>query len=237
MSKGNFVGRKNDPSMLLANGVWGLRENYRATYDEKWPDGKVLFKGAATAPRSTGPVFGTLPAHDAGDLIVVYGAGEYGTGSGNMTSQTDPAGWIKIGNQSQTYHFNGLFYRVATSSSTVGGSWYGSGYNFVCLAAMVFSNQNTVSPIGSFAFSQSTTSVPAITISNTGTSQVIGIVVGYNGGSTAITAPVGYKKMFDVNDTVNSYRSFGAAGRTGSAVQLIPSVSTSTAVSLEIKGK
>jgi surface protein len=86
--------------------VWGTCPGY-----EK--DGDITFIGAAEGTTSA-----TLPAHQAGDLILAFSFR-----SGSNTASTLPSGWININGLGANSTYGRVAYRIATSSGTTTGTW------------------------------------------------------------------------------------------------------------------
>jgi surface protein len=86
--------------------VWGTCPAYIA-------DGSLTYIGSATGTTSA-----TLPAHQAGDLILGFAFRD-----GSTTSPTRPSGWTTIDTASGTSCSAALGYKVAASGSETTGTW------------------------------------------------------------------------------------------------------------------
>lgn len=135
----------------------------------------------------------TLPAHSAGDLIVVYA---YDVRSGLVAPAIPSAGgtvptWTPIHNNGMTFasSFNWrAVYAVATTSTHTSGTWVGTDI----LRAIVLSGAKQTSMIGATAYSTSFSSIaPGLTLSKTdGTSAILHQL--FTTGSTFGAVPTGY---------------------------------------------
>lgn len=86
----------------------------------------------------------TLPAHQAGDLLVVMGA----DGGDGFNS---PAGWTKIVDDQSSPSFVIVCYKVAASSSETSGTW-SNRIGDTRLAAFVWRGAHSQSPIGASSY-------------------------------------------------------------------------------------
>lgn len=86
--------------------VWGTCPAYTN-------DGTITYIGA-----SSGTTSATLPAHEAGDVIIAFGFRYSST-----SSFTLPIGWSSIAANSGNTTYGRMAYRVATSSATTSGTW------------------------------------------------------------------------------------------------------------------
>lgn len=86
--------------------VWG-------TCPSRVAAGAITYVGQATGTTSA-----TLPAHQAGDLILAFAFREL-----SATPPSPPTGWTQIGTQVGTLCAASVNYIVATSSSTPSGTW------------------------------------------------------------------------------------------------------------------
>ncbi|WP_139061784.1 hypothetical protein [Tsukamurella pulmonis] len=73
----------------------------------------ITFEGATTSTTTTV----TLPAHQAGDLIVIAAM------RSSATAASVPAGWTDLGSRSQSVLSIRAGYRVATSAAETSGTW------------------------------------------------------------------------------------------------------------------
>lgn len=86
--------------------VWGTCPSYVA-------DGSITYIGEATGTTSA-----TLPAHQAGDLILAFAFRD-----GSTSQATMPSGWTTIATRTTTSAAARTAYKVATSGSETTGTW------------------------------------------------------------------------------------------------------------------
>jgi len=108
---GNFQVEPTDfaASSALTPGnkpVWGTCPSHVA-------DGSITYIGEATGTASA-----TLPAHQAGDLILAFAFRD-----GSTTLPTQPTGWTQIDSASANTCSARVAYKVAASSSETTGTW------------------------------------------------------------------------------------------------------------------
>jgi hypothetical protein len=132
---------------------------------------------------ATGTTTCTVPAHNIGDLIVIFAYR-----SGSTTAPTLGAGFTNLRTQSGTTCSGRIGFRVATSTSDASGTWTNASH----LTCLVYrsSNYSTGSSlyIGTTASTSSTTTTvnyPAITLKHTDTTSW---VIGFAGTSVATAA-------------------------------------------------
>jgi hypothetical protein len=112
---GNFGGLPSN----FAGGTSGLSlENYPiwGTCPGFEVDGNITYIGAAAGTTSA-----TLPAHQAGDLILAFAFR-----SGATTATTIPAGWTSIALAGANTTHGRLAFKIAASSSETSGTWTGA---------------------------------------------------------------------------------------------------------------
>lgn len=150
------------------------------------------------ASASAGAVTVTIPAHQVGDLLVIFAYRD-----GNNTSPSLPAGWTNIGTANGgTNNSSRLAYRIATVTNTSSGTWG----NATGLVVHVYRGQNTVTPIGgdgNVGGNNTTVIYPTLTMTQTdGTSWVAGFA-GHRSINTALeTSPTGMtNRTINVNAT------------------------------------
>jgi hypothetical protein len=150
----------------------------------------------------------TLPAHQAGDLILMSGCATFATTMAPDAGGSVPT-WNLITSGSASY-YSEIRYAVATSSSHTSGTWNGAIYG--ALIAVVLRGQKSSSPIGGAAYNSSATdtsspSAPAITLTNTsGSSKILHFYVPVvTTNRTFNAAPAGYTSLLSVDPTTAAY--------------------------------
>lgn len=132
------------------------------------------FIGAATGTTSV-----TVPAHQAGDLLIAWAYRD-----GNTTAPTLPSGWTNINNAGASSNSARLAYRVATGSGTASGTWT----NATGLIIAVYRG----AILGAFAVNAGTAAsvgYPALAMTNDGgTSWVLGFA-GHRSVNTSLQTP------------------------------------------------
>lgn len=128
----------------------------------------------------------TLPAHQAGDVILMFA---YRVGS--TTAPTVPAGWTTISTGSGgggSSNASAVAYKVAASSSETSGTWTGAGH----LIATVYRGCQQSAPIGGNGVATGSGTVityPAVTMSRSnGSSWVVGMA-GHRSNNVSIQTP------------------------------------------------
>jgi surface protein len=109
---GNFA---SEPSGF-AGGTSGLSAGNKpvwGTCPSHVSDGSITYVGAASGITSA-----TLPAHQAGDLILAFAFRE-----GSTSATTIPTGWVSLASVGANTTHGRLAYRVAESSSETTGTW------------------------------------------------------------------------------------------------------------------
>jgi hypothetical protein len=129
----------------------------------------------------------TLPAHQPGDLIIVFAARSAGAAPETVPSL--PTGWTSIGTSQRDFWATRVGYKVATSSSETTGTWT----NAVRIAALVYRGTDPTAPIGATATAGSTSgnvaTYPALALSGV-TPWVVG-VAGHRTADNVEVAPAG----------------------------------------------
>ncbi len=170
----------------------------------------ITFVGSSSAVGTTVP----LPAHQAGDLIIIFAFRE-----SNTPPSIDPA-WTPIGS-SDTGNVTStvMGYKVASSSGTTSGTWSGA----TLLAANVYRGQKATNPIGdknNLGQAVATITYPALPgLVTTNTSWVVGFA-GHRSVDTNIqNAPTGMVNRTNLvggaaeissHDTAGTVSSWGA---------------------------
>ena len=193
---------------------------------------------------ATGVTSATLPAHQAGDLILAFAFRD-----GITTAPTLPSGWTNIRSNSGNACSGRVAYRVATASGTASGTWT----NATSVVFLIYRNINQNSPIGntnSETASSVTVNYPALSVSQN--SWVVGFA-GHSSANVNLIAPTGMTNRayvqdatdeaagHDTNGSVASWASRNtsvggtAAGWRSFVLEIKPSVSVSTTIeSIEI---
>ena len=154
----------------------------------------------------------TIPAHQAGDLLVIFAARFDST-----TIPTLPSGWTSAATQTGTDRAGRVGYRVAAGSGTTSGTWTGAQITLVWVL-------RDHGGIGAAAVDAATT-LPALTL--TGSSSWVGAL---QAGSELLPAvPSGmtsrgsgwYERVADTNGTVSSWASQSAVDGMHAAVEVL----------------
>lgn len=188
---------------------------------------------------ATGVTSATLPAHQAGDLILAFAFRD-----GSTTAPTLPSGWTNIRNNGANTCSGRVAYRVATASGTTSETWT----NATSVVFLIYRNINQNSPIGntdSATASSVTVNYPALSVSQD--SWVVGFA-GHRSANVNLIAPTGMTNRayvqdatdeaagHDTNGSVASWSSTNTSvGGTSSGwrsyvVEIKPSVSASTVI-------
>lgn len=158
--------------------------------DEKiWPPDKLVqyFTSQIYSTNS-----GTLPTHQAGDLLVIVAS------AAGSTAPTLPSGWTEayVSPSSEFSMACRVGYRFATAANTPSGTWSGASW----LCAYIFRNADTTKPIGAIASintaSNTVGNAPGLTLVNDkGESAVAACFInnGTSGSFGANTQPVGWQ--------------------------------------------
>lgn len=161
----------------------------------------IQFIGSATGTTSA-----TLPAHQAGDLILAFAFR-----NNSNTAPTLPSGWTNIRNDGANTCSGRLAYRIATASNTVSGTWT----NATRTVFLVYRGVNSSNPIGNNNTNtavSTTVNYPALTL--TASNTVVG-VAGHRTTNTTLVAPTGMTNRalvtnlgaHDTNGSVSSWAS------------------------------
>ena len=154
----------------------------------------------------------TIPAHQAGDLLVIF-ANRFDS----TTIPTLPSGWTSAATQTGTDRAGRVGYRVATGSGTTSGTWTGAQTTLVWVL-------RDHGGIGAAAVGAATT-LPALTL--TGSSSWVGAL--QSGYSSLPAVPSGmtsrangsYERVADTNGTVSSWASQSAVDGMHAAVEVL----------------
>ena len=162
----------------------------------------------------------TIPAHQAGDLLVIFAARFDST-----TIPTLPSGWTSAATQTGTDRAGRVGYRVATGSGTTSGTWTGAQTTLVWVL-------RDHGGIGAAAVDAATT-LPALTL--TGSSSWVGAL--QSGSELLPAVPSGmtsrangsYDRVADTNGTVSSWASqFYAVDGMHAAVEVLGNAASTT---------
>jgi surface protein len=151
--------------------VWGTCPSYVA-------DGSITYIGEATGTTSA-----TLPAHQAGDLILAFAFRD-----GSTTAPTQPSGWTSIAAASANTCSARFAYKVAASGSETTGTWT----NATTTIFLVYRGVNTANITA--IDSQSTGSGTTVTYNANGFWQGLSRLVtfaGHRSTDTALGTPPG----------------------------------------------
>jgi len=144
----------------------------------------LRFIGAAAA----NGISMTLPAHEAGDLLVMFAFRDGASGAPSV-----PAGWSTWGTGSGAGNAASVGgYKVATSDSETSGDWTAA----TGLICQVYRGQRVAGAIGgngdTGATSGTTVTYPAVTMTDGGGTSLIAGFAGHSAGNTNVqNAPVG----------------------------------------------
>ena len=159
----------------------------------------------------------TIPAHQAGDLLVIF-ANRFDS----TTIPTLPSGWTSAATETGTYRAGRVGYRVATGSGTTSGTWTGAQTTLVWVL-------RDHGGIGAAAVGAATT-LPALTL--TGSSSWVGAL--QSGSELLPAVPSGmtsrangsYDRVADTNGTVSSWASQSAVDGMHAAVEVLGNATT-----------
>ena len=145
--------------------VWGTCPAYIAS-------GSITYIGSATGTTSA-----TLPAHQAGDLIIGFAFRD-----GSTTAPTRPSGWTTIDTATGILCSGALAYKVAASSSETTGTWT----NAISVIFLVYRGTETNGQ--EVTFSKSTGDVADVTYAANGCWQTLSAMVAFAGHRSTNTA-------------------------------------------------
>jgi surface protein len=173
---GNFNGEPGDFATFsaLTSGnkpVWGTCPSHVA-------DGSITYVGQATGVDSA-----TLPAHQAGDLILAFAFRD-----GSTNAPTLPTGWTTIGTVDGIFCCARIGFKVAASSGETTGTWT----NATTVIFLVYRGVNTANITGlETVFGSSGTTVTYIDNSFwQGLSRIVAFA-GHRSTNTALETPPG----------------------------------------------
>jgi hypothetical protein len=152
--------------------------------EQIWPPMQKVAYVGSTVSSGTGAM---LPAHVAGDLLVVAAQGG---GTTSTPVPALPAGWTQAYRSSSNQGVPVLLaYRFATAANTPAGTWSSSAYT----CAYVFRNADTTTPFGAISSTMNSASTPAVTPVSTGGGSAL-VHYFYNNGTTGSwgSSPVGF---------------------------------------------
>ena len=161
----------------------------------------------------------TIPAHQAGDLLVIFAARFDWT-----TIPTLPSGWTSAATKTGTYRAGRVGWRVATGSGTTSGTWTGAQTTLVWVL-------RDHGGIGAAAVGAATT-LPALTL--TGSSSWVGAL--QSGSELLPAVPSGmtsrangsYDRVADTNGTVSSWAGRAAFDGMHAAVEVLGNAASTT---------
>ena len=162
----------------------------------------------------------TIPAHQAGDLLVIFA-----TRFDSATIPTLPSGWTSAATKTGTDGAGRVGWRVATGSGTTSGTWTGAETTLVWVL-------RDHGGIGAAAVGSDPTALPALTL--TGSSSWVGAL--QSGYSSLPAVPSGmtsrangsYDRVADTNGTVSSWASQSAVNGMHAAVEVLGNAASTT---------
>ncbi len=161
----------------------------------------------------------TIPAHQAGDLLVIF-ANRFDS----TTIPTLPSGWTSAATKTGTQRAGRVGYRVATGSGTTSGTWTGAQITLVWVL-------RDHGGIGAAAVDAATT-LPALTL--TGSSSWVGALQSGVFGVPAVPSGMtsrangSYDRVADTNGTVSSWASQSAVDGMHAAVEVLGNAASTT---------
>jgi len=161
----------------------------------------------------------TIPAHQAGDLLVIF-ANRFDS----TTIPTLPSGWTSAATKTGTSRAGRVGYRVATGSGTTSGTWTGAQITLVWVL-------RDHGGIGAAAVDAATT-LPALTL--TGSSSWVGALQSGVFGVPAVPSGMtsrangSYDRVADTNGTVSSWASQSAVDGMHAAVEVLGNAASTT---------
>ena len=162
----------------------------------------------------------TIPAHQAGDLLVIF-ANRFDS----TTIPTLPSGWTSAATKTGTSRAGRVGYRVATGSGTTSGTWTGAQTTLVWVL-------RDHGGIGAAAVDAATT-LPALTL--TGSSSWVGalqsgseLLPAVPSGMTSRNSSAWASRVADTNGTVSSWASQSAVDGMHAAVEVLGNAASTT---------
>jgi hypothetical protein len=130
-----------------------------------------------------------LPAHQAGDLIIVFAARS--AGGSPETVPSLPAGWTSIGTSQRNFWATRVGYKMAASGAETSGTWT----NATRITSLVYRGANPTAPIGATATAGNTTgsvvTYPALTLTDSTTPPWVVGVAGHRTADDLQNPPAG----------------------------------------------
>ena len=162
----------------------------------------------------------TIPAHQAGDLLVIF-ANRFDS----TTIPTLPSGWTSAATKTGTHRAGRVGYRLATGSGTTSGTWTGAQTTLVWVL-------RDHGGIGAAAVDAATT-LPALTL--TGSSSWVGalqsgseLLPAVPSGMTSRNSSAWASRVADTNGTVSSWASQSAVDGMHAAVEVLGNAASTT---------
>ena len=162
----------------------------------------------------------TIPAHQAGDLLVIF-ANRFDS----TTIPTLPSGWTSAATETGMDGAGRVGYRVATGSGTTSGTWTGAQTTLVWVL-------RDHGGIGAAAVDAATT-LPALTL--TGSSSWVGalqsgseLLPAVPSGMTSRNSSAWASRVADTNGTVSSWASQSAVDGMHAAVEVLGNAASTT---------
>lgn len=183
----------------LATGA-GIRPSLPAPADDylrSFACGELLDPppGISIVGCQVGSTTATIPAHQAGDLILVFSYRD-----GNTTPPTLVSGFTNIHSSGTASNSSRLAYKLAASSSEVTGTWA----NATSTIVVIYRGVDQSNPIGGASITGGTSTTinfPSLTMQVTDGSSWVAGFVGHRSTDTAInTAPAGMMYRYSVTD-------------------------------------
>lgn len=162
--------------------------------------------------QASGTTTATLPAHQAGDLIVIYAFRD-----GNATAPSLPAGWVSINTSTTTSTGSRLGYKWARNASETSGTWT----NATTVIAQVYRGHKYETPIGGNSQTVGTTNTSVawgnITLTDTNGTSWVAAMRGHRSVDTTLeTAPSGLTARSTVVDATDEAAGFDTNGAVAS---------------------
>lgn len=175
-----------------------------------------------------------LPAHQAGDLIVIFAYTD-----GGATAPALASGYTNVGAGNGSSNGHRIGYKIATSDAETSGMWSAA----TQISVAIYRGIDPATPVGAYAAGTNTADVfaPALTLQDTSGASWVFVGVGRREGNlTAIGNPSGLTARADTGSSptgrINTYDT--AAGVTSWPQKNFGGSNTSRfrAVSMEIRG-